>query len=80
MIFAELYRGGRPIVILERRDGSNDGAWARLQEAMSRGVIGGSAKRADIRADVFLAELSAVREVRSLFGQSPSSDRRSQSS
>ncbi|WP_328708674.1 DEAD/DEAH box helicase [Microbispora hainanensis] len=70
MIFAELYRGGRPIVILERRDGSNDGAWARLQEAMSRGVIGGSAKRADIRADVFLAELSAVREVRSLFGQS----------
>ncbi|ETK34539.1 DEAD/DEAH box helicase [Microbispora sp. ATCC PTA-5024] len=69
MIFAELYRGGRPVVILERRDGSNDGAWARLQEAMSRGVIGGSAKRADIRADVFLAELGAVREVRSLFGQ-----------
>ncbi|MCT9931450.1 DEAD/DEAH box helicase [Planotetraspora sp. A-T 1434] len=69
MIFAELYRGGRPIVILERGDDSNDGAWARLQEAMSRGVIGGSAKRADVRADVFLAELGAVREVRSLFGQ-----------
>ncbi|MEU6715012.1 DEAD/DEAH box helicase [Nonomuraea sp. NPDC046802] len=70
MIFAELYRGGRPVVILERKDGSSDGAWARLQEAMSRGVMGGSANRAEIRADVFLAELGAVREVRSLFGQS----------
>ncbi|WP_101789184.1 DEAD/DEAH box helicase [Nonomuraea indica] len=69
MIFAELYRGGRPVVVLERGGGSSDGAWARLQEAMSRGVMGGSANRAEIRADVFLAELSAVREVRSLFGQ-----------
>ncbi|BAW05080.1 DEAD/DEAH box helicase [Nocardia seriolae] len=69
MIFAELYRAGRPLVIVERREGANDGAWARLQEAMSRGVVGGSTNRTDVRADVFLAELAAVREVRDLFGQ-----------
>ncbi|MBF6150209.1 DEAD/DEAH box helicase [Nocardia nova] len=69
MIFAELYRGGRPLVILERREDVNDGAWARLQEALSRGVVGGSIKRTDVRADVFLAELAVVREVRDLFGE-----------
>ncbi|MFB8277227.1 DEAD/DEAH box helicase [Nocardia colli] len=56
-------------MIIERRDGANDGAWARLQEALARGVVGGSRDRTDVRADVFLAELAAVREVRDLFGQ-----------
>lgn len=55
--------------MLEQREGVNTGAWARLQEALSRGVVGGSLQRLDVRADVFLAELGAVREVRSLFGQ-----------
>ncbi|MFQ6397622.1 DEAD/DEAH box helicase [Nocardia sp. KC 131] len=56
-------------MIVERRDDANDGAWARLQEALSRGIVGGSTDRTDVRADVFLAELAAVREVRDLFGQ-----------
>lgn len=69
MISAELYRKKRPIVLLERGLDANSGAWARLQEAFSRGIIGGSPSRAEIRADVFLAELGVLREVRSLYGQ-----------
>jgi hypothetical protein len=69
LIKAELYPSGRPLVILERGLDANPGAWARLQEALSRGIVGGSPTRTDVRADVFLAELDTVREVRRLFGQ-----------
>ncbi|WP_327141286.1 DEAD/DEAH box helicase [Nocardia sp. NBC_01327] len=70
MIFAELHNGGRPTVIVERRHDTKSGSWARLQEALSRGVIGGSATRTEVRADVFFAELKAVQEIRALFGES----------
>ncbi|MBF6397907.1 DEAD/DEAH box helicase [Nocardia cyriacigeorgica] len=69
MIDAELRRGGRPVVVLTKRSDTKSGAWARLQEAMTRGVVSGSATQAQVRADVFFSELKAVQEVRSLFGE-----------
>jgi SNF2 family DNA or RNA helicase len=69
LIRAEIHGGGRPTVVLERTGSSGLGAWARLQEALSRGVVGGTASRLEIRADTFLAELEAVREARNLFGE-----------
>jgi hypothetical protein len=69
MISAELYRQGRPIVIVERESGADDGAWARLQTSFARGVVGGMANRLEVRVDVFLAELAVLREVRTLFRQ-----------
>ncbi|HDR9808130.1 TPA: DEAD/DEAH box helicase [Burkholderia cenocepacia] len=70
MIHCELVVSGRPIVTIERQTGSNAGAWARIQEAMARGVVGGDSHRIDVRADVFLAELEAVRDARNIFNQS----------
>jgi SNF2 family DNA or RNA helicase len=69
VIAAELYRRGRPVVILERGSDANPGAWARLQEAFARGIVGGTSTRTEIRVDVFLAELNALREVRNLYDQ-----------
>jgi SNF2 family DNA or RNA helicase len=69
VITAELYRRGRPVVILERGSDANPGAWARLQEAFARGIVGGTPTRTEIRVDVFLAELNVLREVRNLYGQ-----------
>ncbi len=67
MIVAELYQQGRPLVVLTRKAPAVAGAWARLQAAMSRGIVGGSPDRMDVRVDVFLAELPALREVRTIF-------------
>ncbi|MET8198972.1 DEAD/DEAH box helicase [Micromonospora taraxaci] len=67
MIAAELYQQGRPLVVVTRRAPAVAGAWARLQAAMSRGIVGGSVDRMEVRVDVFLAELPAMREVRSIF-------------
>lgn len=70
MINAELYlRAGRPLVILDRSDTCDVGAWARILEAFARGVVDGSASRIDVRADVFLAEVEVLREIRGLYGQ-----------
>jgi SNF2 family DNA or RNA helicase len=69
MISAELYRQGRPRVIVQRGDGVNSGAWARLQEALSRGIESGSPNRTVVHADVFMAELEVLRELRSVFGE-----------
>jgi SNF2 family DNA or RNA helicase len=69
VIAAELYRRGRPVVMLERGSDANPGAWARLQEAFARGIVGGTPTRTEIRVDVFLAELNVLREVRNLYGQ-----------
>lgn len=70
MINAELYvQSGRPIVVVDRADACNAGAWARLLEAFNRGVVGGSATRMDVRADVFMAEIEALREIRTLFSE-----------
>lgn len=70
MIKAELYvQTRRPIVVLERGADSNNGAWARLLEAFSRGVVDGSSSRADVRADVFMAEIHALREIRTLYSE-----------
>ena len=70
MISAELYALGRPLVILERHAHSDPGAWARLQEAYGRGLVGGSPTRLEVRIDVFLSELSTLREVRNMHGAS----------
>ncbi|MBF6183327.1 DEAD/DEAH box helicase [Nocardia otitidiscaviarum] len=69
MIAAELRPGGRPTVVIKRSHDTKSGAWARLQEALSRGVVGGTVTRTEVRADVFFAELRAVHEVRALFGE-----------
>jgi len=69
LIAAELYDQGRPLVIIERREDVDAGAWARLQAAMERGVVGGSPSRLDVRVDVFLAELAVVRDIRNMFHQ-----------
>lgn len=70
MIHAELYlASGRPLVVLTRETSCDLGAWARIQEAFARGIVDGAASRADVRADVFLAEVEVLREVRALFGQ-----------
>ena len=70
MIKAELYvQSRRPIVIVDRSDGCNVGAWARLLEAFNRGVVDGSPTRADVRADVFMAEVEVLREIRTLFSE-----------
>lgn len=69
MITAELHHVDRPAVYVERTAQANVGAWARLQEAMGRGVIGGDKNRIEIRIDVFLAELQVLREIQRLFGE-----------
>jgi SNF2 family DNA or RNA helicase len=69
MITAELFRQGRPTVVVERKDGVNPGAWARLQEALARGIESGSPTRTIVHADVFLAELGVLRELRAVFGE-----------
>jgi SNF2 family DNA or RNA helicase len=69
LITAELYSSQRPVVIVERGPDGNAGAWARLQEAYARGAVGGTANRIEVRADVFLAELGSLRDVRDLFGE-----------
>lgn len=70
MIKTELFvKSGRPIVILERDGKVDDGAWARLQEAFARGIVGGGENRSDIRADVFFAEIEVLREIRNTFAQ-----------
>lgn len=67
MIAAELYDRGRPLVVIEGHAPVDAGAWARLQAAMERGVVGGASNRLDVRVDVFLAELAVVRDVRTMF-------------
>jgi SNF2 family DNA or RNA helicase len=69
MISAELYRQGRPTIIIERNDGTSAGAWARLQEALARGVLSGSRNQTVVHADVFLAELDVLRELRNIFSE-----------
>ncbi|MEV4124880.1 DEAD/DEAH box helicase [Nocardia sp. NPDC049707] len=69
MIFAEFEQDGRPVVALEKRADTKFGAWARLQEALSRGIVGGTASTSQIRADVFFAELKVLQEVRLLFSE-----------
>ena len=68
MISAELYAVGRPLVIVQRQPNLDIGAWARLQEAFSRGVVGGSSNRLEVRIDVFFSELASLREVRTIYG------------
>lgn len=69
MITAELYRQGRPTVIVERGEDTNSGAWARLQEALARGIESGSQNQTVVHADVFLAELNVLRELKTVFGE-----------
>ncbi|WP_414660169.1 DEAD/DEAH box helicase [Horticoccus sp. 23ND18S-11] len=63
MISLELFEADRPTVIVER-DNEHVGAWSRLQEALVRGVVGGSETRLEVRADVVFSELEVLRELR----------------
>lgn len=67
MISIELLDTERPTVVVVRDSSSGGGAWAHLQTLLSRGVVGGSRDSIEVRAEVFMAELSGVREVRSFF-------------
>ncbi len=69
MISIELVERRRPTVLLTRQTGVPSGAWAHLQSLMSRGIAGGDAESLEVRAEVFLAELPGVREVRTFFGE-----------
>lgn len=69
MIYAELVQIDRPAVHVERAAQTSVGAWARIQESMGRGVIGGDSNRIEIRIDVFLAELQVLRDIQRLFGE-----------
>ncbi|MCX4762427.1 DEAD/DEAH box helicase [Streptomyces sp. NBC_01275] len=69
MISAELEVHVRPVVVLRRHEGANPGAWALLQEALQRGVVGGSHDVIESRVDVFFAELEAVADARRRFHQ-----------
>ncbi len=69
MISIELYRQGRPTIIAEKSDDAKIGAWARLQEALARGVISGSVRQTVVHADTFFAELDVLRELRSVFAE-----------
>ncbi|MGO7371744.1 DEAD/DEAH box helicase [Rhizobium leguminosarum] len=69
MIKGELYRQGRPTVIVERGEDTNSGAWARLQEALARGIESGSQNQTVVHADVFLAELNVLRELKAVFAE-----------
>lgn len=69
MISVELGSRSRPTVMMTREPGPPTGAWAHLQSLMSRGIAGGTVESLEVRAEVFLAELPGVREVRSFFGE-----------
>lgn len=75
MITAELYRQGRPTVIVERGEDTNSGAWARLQEALARGIESGSQNQTVVHADVFLAELNVLRELKTVLASALSPGR-----
>lgn len=68
MIHVELVDRPRPTVLLSRDHESPLGPWAHLQSLLARGITGGSALALEVRAEVFLAELAGVRQLRSLFG------------
>lgn len=67
MFTAELYKQDRPRVVIEREGEENPGAWARLEEALARGIESGSVNRTVVHADVFLAELGVLRELKTVF-------------
>ena len=69
MISVELYRKDRPTVLLQRSADTNPGAWALIQEALARGIESGSIDQTVVHADVFLAELHILRELRQIYGE-----------
>ncbi|MEU3716644.1 DEAD/DEAH box helicase [Streptomyces californicus] len=60
MIYAELYQDPRPRVVLRREHGASPGAWAEIEEVLSRGIIGGGRGHSEVRVEVFLAETLGV--------------------
>ena len=69
MISVELYRRDRPTVLIQRSGDTNPGAWAMIQEALARGVDSGSIDQTVVHADVFLAELDVLRELRQIYAE-----------
>ena len=69
MISIELYRQDRPTVLVQRSGETNPGAWAMIQEALARGVVSGSIDQTVVHADVFLAELDVLRELRAIYAE-----------
>lgn len=70
MISIELYPKDRPTVLVQRSGETNPGAWAMIQEALARGVVSGSADQTVVHADIFLAELEVLRELRAIYPES----------
>ena len=68
MIKLELYDRDRPVILIERDENCDGGAWARMQEAFARGILGGNPHRLEVKADVVFSELETVREIRRTFG------------
>jgi hypothetical protein len=68
LIDLELGPDERPIVEITRSDYGNGGAWAHFHAVLGRGVVGGDSLTMRVRLEVFLAELTRVREARSLYG------------
>lgn len=54
-------------MVLERQTNHDAGGWAALQNALSRGIVGGSPTSIIVRVDVFLAALSEIRKIRETF-------------
>ena len=70
MLSIELYRQDRPTVLVQRSGDTNPGAWAMIQEALARGVVSGSTNQTVVHADIFLAELDVLRELRAIYAES----------
>jgi len=68
LIKLELYDRDRPVILIERDENCDGGAWARMQEAFARGILGGNPHRLEVKADVVFSELETVREIRRTFG------------
>ena len=69
MLSIELYRQDRPTVLVQRSGDTNPGAWAMIQEALARGVVSGSTNQTVVHADIFLAELDVLRELRAIYAE-----------
>jgi len=68
VIAAELDSANRPLVLINRDDSTSLGGWARIQEVMGRGVVGGNKNCVEVKVDVFFAELDCLRDIKRLFG------------
>ncbi|MBK6734459.1 MAG: hypothetical protein IPG61_10275 [bacterium] len=67
MISLELQGAPQPNVIVTRSAQTPTGAWARLEEAVARGITGGDHYHMIVRVEVMLANLEVLRDVQRMF-------------